>query len=267
MQNHHRLQIISKTPWIWLDQTKCSPEQGLSCYFNIPSKLCQQTSDIFPLEKNTPQQGFVTSYCPDFIYDSESRTQFRTATTAYLFGSGLSDFVLDEVQRQLHVIFPHGLVPAQMITVHVRVNDKSSEMRLVSMNEYVSAVQRIVDSRKTIKGQDNTINIYVSTEDPKIEQLFKAAAPSSWNIYVDIFPSLYPGQRGLGNWDAWASVALKGGTCTQSLASLVIAMESNDFVLTTKSNWSRLMDQLRRGLVDKICGDCTTMIDLRPGFW
>jgi hypothetical protein len=48
---------------------------------------------------------------------------------------------------------------------------------------------------------------------------------------------------------------------------LLVALEANYFVLTTASNWSRLMNELRKNVLDPSCGDCTRMIDLRPGEW
>jgi hypothetical protein len=52
-----------------------------------------------------------------------------------------------------------------------------------------------------------------------------------------------------------------------ALGSLLVAMEANMFVLTTKSNWSTLMNHLRTQIVDPQCGNCTDMMDLRPGVW
>jgi hypothetical protein len=48
-----------------------------------------------------------------------------------------------------------------------------------------------------------------------------------------------------------------------SLVALLIAMEAKYYVLTSGSNWSRLIDELRKGVVDVDCGNCTVMIDLR----
>ena len=56
----------------------------------------------------------------------------------------------------------------------------------------------------------------------------------------------------------------KGVEGMQALASLLIAMEANDFVLTTGSNWSRLMNELRKSILNPMCKGCTRMIDLRP---
>ena len=55
--------------------------------------------------------------------------------------------------------------------------------------------------------------------------------------------------------------AQKGAPGLATLASLLIAMEANDFFLTTASNWSRLMDLLRGFILEHHYS--TTVIDLQ----
>ena len=50
-----------------------------------------------------------------------------------------------------------------------------------------------------------------------------------------------------------------------ALGSLLVAMEANDFVLTTGSNWSRLINELHRNVLDPRCNNCTRLIDLLHG--
>ena len=57
-----------------------------------------------------------------------------------------------------------------------------------------------------------------------------------------------------------------GAMGKSSLISLLIAMEAKYFVLTTGSNWSRLINELRISKVDPLCGNCTMMYDLRESF-
>jgi hypothetical protein len=59
----------------------------------------------------------------------------------------------------------------------------------------------------------------------------------------------------------------KGWAGTANLASLLIAMQAREFVLSTGSNWSRLMNELRKAVLDDRCDGCTRMIDLQPGEW
>jgi tagatose-1,6-bisphosphate aldolase len=58
-----------------------------------------------------------------------------------------------------------------------------------------------------------------------------------------------------------------GKNALESLGALLVAMESYGYVLTTGSNWSRLMNELRKNVVDPRCGKCTKMIDLLDGEW
>jgi hypothetical protein len=56
----------------------------------------------------------------------------------------------------------------------------------------------------------------------------------------------------------------KGKSGLITLGSLLVAMEANNFVITTKSNWSLLMNELRENVVEPRCKGCTQMVDLRP---
>ena len=78
-------------------------------------------------------------------------------------------------------------------------------------------------------------------------------------VYVEEF-SHYR-QTGFGG-NAKMTKAQRGTPALAGLASLLIAMEANDFVLTTASNWSRLMNDLCRFIVQQHFS--TTVIDLRP---
>jgi hypothetical protein len=60
------------------------------------------------------------------------------------------------------------------------------------------------------------------------------------------------------------ATALEGRTGTVALGSLLVAMEANEYVLTTGSNWSRMMNELRQTILDPRCNSCTKMVDLHP---
>ena len=59
----------------------------------------------------------------------------------------------------------------------------------------------------------------------------------------------------------------KGRAGVVALGSLLVAMEADDFVLTTASNWSRMMNELRKNVLDALCNGCTSMVDLKYGEW
>ena len=60
------------------------------------------------------------------------------------------------------------------------------------------------------------------------------------------------------------AVASGGSAGLFSLIALVLALEARLFVLTTASNWSQLLDRLRRVRLDPACGGCTDAVDLMP---
>ena len=110
---------------------------------------------------------------------------------------------------------------------------------------------------------NSTANIFLSTEDPEALQEFRKALPDGWNLFVDQFLNETIEDRP-NEYNTGPKIARKqnGKTGLLALGSLLVAMESDDFVLTTKSNWSRLMDELRIAILDPRCGKCTSMIDL-----
>ena len=169
-------------------------------------------------------------------------------------------------------------VPPNLITVHIRWGDKAIEMDLASVREYVNAVHHILDRRQQQQQQGHQqghqlqpVNVFVSSEDPRAFTSFRNAAPDSWNIYQDAMVQemkMFRPKDGT-QWAAGPVVTqrLSRTEGTSSLASLAIAMEANEFVLVLGSNWSRLMDELRKAVVDPTCGGCTYSVNLRQGQW
>merc|ERR1711879_325865 len=142
-----------------------------------------------------------------------------------------------------------------------------NEMKLVSMKDYVNAVRNITANRFR-----KSVNIYLATEDPKAATSFIQNSDSDWNIYVDRTIQLEKGIRPIDEheirykkMDSKMATESKGLIGRYVMAAFVIAVEADDYVLTTKSNWSRLMNEVRLSVIDKMCGNCTNMIDLRQG--
>lgn len=284
--------------WIWLDHEHCDMQvAALSptlCYFPVSEYKCsdvnkmtsnnvaenssmvvaERDSDIItPINVTDPRK--VKEWCALVRESEESKEIVRASSTEYLFQS-ISPLVIREAQRQIGIIFPNGVVPEDLVTVHIRWGDKFWEMDLPPIQEYIDAVNAIL-SGKTSLDNNNTAsptpnatfaNIYLATEDPKAYNEFMEAKPEGWNVYADItlleIDAFRPPK---GNRASWAARNTKGRAGLVALASLLVAMESNMFVLTTKSNWSTLMDHLRTNIVDPRCGNCTRRIDLRPGVW
>jgi len=108
----------------------------------------------------------------------------------------------------------------------------------------------------------DSLNVFVSTEDPVALTMFKEHAPSEWNIYVYSAAVSKEQQVHEVRKDA---IDNKGSSGRHALISLLLSMEANYFILTTGSNWSRLMDEIRRTILDHDCGGCTDMMDLQNG--
>lgn len=133
-------------------------------------------------------------------------------------------------------------------------------MDFVSEKEYVAAVQKLVSYNKA-----DTQHIFLATEDPVAMKAFKDAAPPNWKIYVDTYNDMFLAHRqNRWNGNYRMSAKLKGLPGRVALASLLVAAEADGYVLTTKSNWSRMMNELRKNIVDPRLGP-TRLIDLREG--
>ena len=276
MQDAQRVRTYNPN-WIWMDQEYCGADQAkrspLLCYFPLAEDRCRHAAATTQQYSwsDEPWALNVTSPKNERLRCSLVREQgmladFRTASTEYLFQS-LSPLIIREAQRQLGALFgPEGQAPDDMITVHLRWGDKFWEMDLVHENEYVAAVSQLLFASG--RPDNTTANVYLATEDPRAVEAFRNAAPSGWTIYVDrTIAELDDYRPKKGNRASWAAKNTRGRAGLVALGSLLVAMESNYFVLTTKSNWSRLMDQLRKTMIDRKCGNCTMAIDLAPGDW
>jgi len=271
------VRMRSTGSWIWRDINSCSKIQGeessmspMSCYFPQVEPPCPQDKQIVlqnAFAANLTSSGYIVQNACKAIMKRFKATisDVRAAATEFLF-SRVSPIVQDEALRQLNRIFGNiDTIPSDLITVHIRWGDKYREMKLQPVQNYTQAVQQLLEASNRPIDQ---ANIFLATEDPKAVQAFQSAAPDGWKIYVDAYfsemlPHRRPGNEFNGN--PRMSKALDGKPGLVALASLLVAMEANDFVLTTKSNWSRLLNELRKNIVDPRCGQCTRMIDLQPG--
>jgi len=154
-----------------------------------------------------------------------------------------------------------------LITVHMRWGDKKFEKKLQSVNDYISGVKSILKQRGDEAGE---AQIFLSTEDPKAVREFMAESPISWRVYIDQFYyEMLPYRPDDDPYNTVPKLSreLNGVTGLWSLGSLLVAMEANDFVLTTSSNWSRLMNELRKNVINPREKNVTTMVDLKYGEW
>jgi hypothetical protein len=289
------VRVRTLLPWTWYADESCKGASAMTCYFpeSEPECIEDQEEDVFDFSSGnsyestskrrlmlnlTRPAGKIKESCTVIQQDYGGVAAVRAAATEYLF-TRVSTLVYDEAQRQLQRVFrSFERVPDNLITVHIRWGDKSDEMQLIPVSQYINAVQKIVDGRrkdaKASSSDYDVVNVFLSTEDPQACNQFFLSAPIHWNIYVDeYFYELLPHRpstttnRSLYNSIPQMARALHGRPGILALGSLLVAMEANDFVLTTASNWSRLMNEIRLNILNPRCNNCTAMIDLKSGEW
>jgi hypothetical protein len=297
MRSHCPMTITTTTgegrDWIWLDQEHCDTSMAqiqspMRCYFPNAEYRCDgggntnttNTNTNTNTDNNKGEEDPISNYnatdprniqkwCKLVKESDEMRAEYRAASTEYLF-QRVGDIVIQEAKRQLGIVFQEygGVAPSDLITVHIRWGDKFWEMNLPSIQEYIDAVRSLLSRHTDDDDSDSDVNIYLATEDPKAYQEFLRAKPENWKVHADITLQEINAFRPVkGNRASWATKNTKGRAGLVALGSLLVAMEANRFVLTTKSNWSTLMNHLRMNILDPDCGNCTRHVDLRPGLW
>jgi hypothetical protein len=277
MEQGYRLRS-SNPKWLWMDKAYCDPAVAkmtpMLCYFPSIEFRCDREEDMRLVEElnATLADSVIRNRRCKRTQELAKREEiqvFRNAAMEYIF-QNVSELVILEAGRQLGLLFG-GRAPRDLITVHIRWGDKFYEMKLVKIADYIAGVEEILSARGgPLPPNMTTANIYLATEDPRAVRLFREAAPPTWNIFVDrTFEELSAHRPALKrlNHASYTTRNTKGRAGLLAFGSLLVALEADDFVLTTRSNWSRLMDELRRSVIDPRCGNCTKMVDLKPGTW
>ena len=294
---NHTKQPQDSSSWLWLDQMHCGTDKALSssplsCYFPRAELACPGDRELDPWSlPAVPDPRNRRLFCqrlrPPHPQDNHSTyaiRQFRASSFAYLF-QHVSPIVVHEAERQLGLLFPNGHAPADLIAVHIRWGDKFWEMELPSMDEYIHAIDQILEQRQKEPGSDNDntttttrAHIYLATEDPKAVHAFvDASSHRNWSIAVDrTVTELNAYRPPKGNRASWTTRNTRGRAGLVALGSLLVALEAQDFVLTTQSNWSRLIRSLHHQLMGRPSNARSSnnndrkdsiIIDLRPGEW
>ena len=245
-------------PWIWADKSFCNEEdhrQPLSCYFGMHLTCPNSTlASTAPISWNNRMY-----MCESYIYDIPSRLLFRAAAIEYLFAN-LNPKLVHVAEKAIPIVFGPKGIPDNLITVHVRWGDKSKEMNLVNQTEYFNAIEQLVT-----KHQLSDPHVYITTEskeglDKLIEEI--KIQGKSWKVHH------YEAAVYNGNMSPTSVAANSQGSLgLHSLISLLLAMEAKYYIITSGSNWSRVIDELRTTVVDVACGNCTDSVDLREGFF
>ena len=186
--------------WSWWDQTLCTNttkgENILSCYFPSLVAECPGDTDL----NNNDNISSVIVGGADTRLDRVIQTQIgrrfrsvrklqqrRNPLTEFMF-SKVSPLIINEAKQQLARVFPAGVVPNHLTVVHMRWGDKSSEMRLVNVEQYVDAVKAITAH---LNDTTNTRHVLLCTEDPRAVKAFRNTIPSDWELYIDGFYTKY----------------------------------------------------------------------------
>jgi hypothetical protein len=269
----HNMRLRTVGNWTWMDEEHCGGKEHspMLCYFQHAELNCPgdiqaaiEQPGFDPESSLSRANGIVVKACESSVTTKGMDTPqvVRMASMEYLF-TRVTPLLMREAERQLNIVFPGKVVPNDLIAVHIRWGDKEQEMKLVQISEYMDAIYQILDQRPGATNRDKA-NIFLATEDPAAVQQFRQAMPSGWNLYIDRFyEEMLPYRVEEYNGSPKMSKSVGGRAGLVALGSLLVAMEANDFVLTTASNWSRLMNELRKSILDPRCGNCTNMIDLR----
>ncbi|KAI2499701.1 hypothetical protein MHU86_14782 [Fragilaria crotonensis] len=257
MLESHR--VKAPDPWVFTDTEVCGLNASWLCYFPAVETTCPGEI-VRPQLKPVGSRGYGgrTEY---------TVSQIRAGATEFLFSS-VSQIVIQEAERQLQAVFGDNGVPPNLITVHMRWGDKKSEAARTNVSDFITAVETMVKERISTP---DSVHILLCTEDPIAVKEFRFAAHPSWKIYIDQFyTEFYPfrvNRTVRMDLPTHITVELNGKPGLWAVGSLLVAMEANYFVLTTTSNWSRLINELRMNTVNPRCGNCTHMIDLQRGEW
>ena len=269
----HRIRTGNVNPWVWIDQEKCDADtveaSALRCYFPHAELQCPDDVNNVPLVQFNISNPIrvkcnMTETSSMNVFN---KSDWRAAGVELLF-SRVATIVQEEGERQLNLVFPDG-VPSDLITVHMRWGDKKFENKIVEVSQTIDAIATIRKQRGD--NLQDPVSIFLCTEDPKAADSFFKAAPKNWRIYIDHFYRemlpFRPEDESIYNVVPKMSRTLNGKPGLWALGSLLVAMEANTFVLTLSSNWSRMMDELRRNVLNPRCQGCTYVVDVAKGRW
>jgi hypothetical protein len=289
LESNRRIRTVGD--WAWMDQGHCQNHvmgSPMHCYFSQAELNCPGDAsfaisnpqfDLY-IENSTEllskPNGNVPNHCPSFIGPNgkfnEHLMQIATVESLFIH---VTPLLYQEATRQLNLVFGDlSRIPDDLVTVHIRWGDKVEtydgkrkrrpEMNKVDIHDYIVAVRQIIRQRRGNNQTAETANVFLATEDPAAVKAFRAAMPPGWKLYVDQFLTETQSHRvNEYNGASKMSKRLGGSAGLVALGSLLVAMEANDFVLTTESNWSRVMDSLRQAIVESRVNRRTNMVDLR----
>ncbi|KAB1208148.1 hypothetical protein CJ030_MR7G012995 [Morella rubra] len=124
-------------------------------------------------------------------------------------------------------------VPRPLLSMHVRMGDKSCEMKVVEFEEYVHLAQRL---RKRFPQLNS---VWLSTEIQEV--IDKSKSYSEWNFYHTNV-TRQEGNMSMANYEA--SLGRETST-NNALVNFLMAAEANFFIGALGSTWCFLIDGMR----------------------
>ena len=251
-------EVLFDTPELNINPLRCYFGSHTDAFANTNGS-CVETKSFSPKFVRKCSNLSNIRACPSIVNATGdiSPSDWFAAAVEYLFQS-LQQNVIEEALLQIKEAFPEGLPhPDDLVTVHIRWGDKGQEMKLQSIDSYVGNVSQILMTRPKDR-EHISPHIYLASEDPEAIRQFLEKAPKDWNIHTS-GPTNKPGVSDM------ISMSEDKTTGLQSFGALLLSMESNRYILSTGSNWSRLINELRKNVVHPRCNYCTFMLDAAPG--
>eukprot|EP00455_Lapot_gusevi_P013804 TRINITY_DN16809_c0_g1_i5.p1 TRINITY_DN16809_c0_g1~~TRINITY_DN16809_c0_g1_i5.p1 ORF type:complete len:386 (-),score=52.82 TRINITY_DN16809_c0_g1_i5:22-1179(-) len=155
---------------------------------------------------------------------------WRAQSTRYLLRK-IQPPLAEALCRVKQEIAPYGF-PRPLISVHVRHGDKWIEMDLLPFSQYMAAAEAIRKQNPLVR------TIFLSTENQHVIE--QARTYKNWtflythNLRLNVSPMESASVLG---WETEAMI---------SFVNLYLALEGDYFIGTRKSNWCRLIDELRQ---------------------
>ena len=256
--NAKKEQVPFDTPEMSINPLRCHFGSHADAFANVNGS-CVKTKNFSPVFERSCSSLSNIRACPSIVNATGGITpsDWFAAAAEYLFQS-VEQNVIREALIQMQQAFPEGLPhPDDLITVHIRWGDKGGEMELQSVERYIGNISEIIMTRPKNR-EHMPLHIYLASEDPEAIRQFLENAPKDWNIHTS-GPTNKPGVSDM------ISMSKDEFAGLQSFGALLLSMESNRYVLSTGSNWSRLINELRKNVVNPRCDNCTIMIDVAPG--
>ncbi|XRB07603.1 hypothetical protein NFJ02_32g81540 [Pycnococcus provasolii] len=256
------------------DLTGCKPDQselqGLSCradtYSSASALEAALASDerivVFGDSLHLNEGHWHGRLPPPFRDDEHTKFEelelYRAVAVEFLFhhpANWLRKLVCDSWSEVYG--FEDAPSPDELVTVHIRWGDKHVEMKLLDVEEYAQAVETLQKRHASLQQR---MSVFLVTEDESALDAFTTlASRKGWRLF-SYGKSLAPLAK-----EHMASTANKlpeRRLGAHSLVSLYLSLHARYYVLTTRSNWSLLIDELRRSRVEPSCGGkCTDVID------